>query len=82
MNPETALNLISALISKREPSISGRWVIVYRHGNFMVLPIELAEPGEELFGRYTYSDLTLGLSINQWKNLKYKITAFMIQKGL
>lgn len=82
MNPETTLNLFAALLSKRSPSISGRWSIINRDGVFLCRTIETIEPGEYEFGRYNEEDLTAGLTRKQWNKLKRNVTEYHTQKGL
>ncbi len=82
MNPETALELVAALMSKREQSISGRWAVVNRNGKFLCLPVEQTEPMEYEYGRYNQDDLTMGLSIRQWAKLSCRIQEYLTEKGL
>lgn len=81
MNPETALNLIAALMGKRDPSINDKWAVVYRVDKFLVLPLARVGTTEHEFGRYNNDDLTKGLSPRQWNNLKCRIVEFDALKG-
>lgn len=82
MNPETALNLVAALMSSAKNSIGGRYGLVCRHGKLEVLPMELVGHLEDPLYKLRDADLTDGLSSRQWANLKKIITCHYSEKGV
>lgn len=82
MNPETALNLVSAMMSCAKNSISGKYGLVCRHGKLELLPSELIGTLEEPLYKMNDADRRDGLSTRQWANLKRIIAHHYEQNGV
>lgn len=76
MNPEQILNSVETVIKERPVSAASRFVICWFDSKLQCLPSGFIKDDGNIFGNFSYDELTNGLTPDQWSKLSHKIAVF------
>jgi len=80
MNPEQLLNQAEEAIAHRPDSAARNWWVCYVRGKIRCVPtLSIIDDGN-IFGTYTTDELRIGLTINQWDLMCYKMSKFFRER--
>jgi hypothetical protein len=82
MNPEQYLSVVETLIVHRPISGNGKWDLGWHNGKIVILPNSEAARLDHHFLTIDALDVTQGLTLSKWQDLKAQLAQFLEMKGL